>query len=153
MELSTGPGGLTVINDAYNANPESMRAGLKTLALLGKPAPGRDARRTIAVLGPMYELGQTTLDEHDAIGRLAVRLGIDKVIVVGPDAAAIHTGAQLQGAREEPVLTDDVAAAARVLERETAGDPANTVVLVKASRAAGLERVAAALLGSGESAG
>ncbi len=95
----------------------------------------------------------TTIDEHDAIGRLAVRLGIDKVIVVGPDAAAIHTGARLEGAREEPVQTDDVEAAVAVLERESGGDPANTVVLVKASRAAGLERVAAALLGSGESAG
>jgi UDP-N-acetylmuramoyl-tripeptide--D-alanyl-D-alanine ligase len=153
MELATGPGGLTVINDAYNANPESMRAGLKTLALLGKSAPGRDARRTIAVLGPMYELGPTTLDEHDALGRLAVRLGIDKVIVVGPDAAAIHTGARLEGAREEPVLTEDVAAAVGVLERETSADPSHTVVLVKASRAAGLERVAAALLGPGENAG
>ena len=114
MEVATGPGGLTVVNDAYNANPESMRAALKTLALLGKPAPGRDARRTIAVLGPMYELGPTTLDEHDAIGRLAVRLGIDKVIVVGPDAAADpHRRAAGRGRVEEPVLVDDVAAAAR----------------------------------------
>ena len=61
MEVATSPAGLTVVNDAYNANPESMRAALKTLALLGKPAPGRDARRTVAVLGPMYELGP---DQH-----------------------------------------------------------------------------------------
>ncbi len=153
MEVATGPGGLTVVNDAYNANPESMRAALKTLALLGKPAAGRSGRRTIAVLGPMYELGPTTLDEHDAIGRLAVRLGIDKIVVVGPDAAAIHTGARLEGAREEPVLVDDVAAATALVAAEVRSDPAASIVLVKASRAAGLERVADALLGPGKSAG
>jgi UDP-N-acetylmuramoyl-tripeptide--D-alanyl-D-alanine ligase len=153
MEVATSPAGLTVVNDAYNANPESMRAALKTLALLGKPAPGREARRTLAVLGPMYELGPTAQDEHDALGRLAVRLGIDKVIVVGPDAAAIHTGARLEGADEEPILVDDVAAAINVVAGEAASDPGHTVVLVKASRAAGLERIAAALLdGPGEHA-
>ncbi len=147
MEVATSPSGLTVVNDAYNANPESMRAALKTLALLGKPAPGRDARRTVAVLGPMYELGPTSDDEHDAIGRLAVRLGIDKVIAVGEDAAAIHTGAHLEGPRQEPVLVADVAAALEVLRDEIGPDTdPSTVVLVKASRAAGLERVAAALL-------
>jgi UDP-N-acetylmuramoyl-tripeptide--D-alanyl-D-alanine ligase len=147
MEVATTPYGLTVVNDAYNANPESMRAALKTLALLGKPAPGRDPRRTIAVLGPMYELGPTAAFEHDALGRLAVRLGIDKVVVVGDDAAPIQTGALLEGAREEPVLVADVAAALVVLAAEVRPDDhSNTVVLVKASRAAGLERVAAALL-------
>ncbi|HEX4015787.1 MAG TPA: UDP-N-acetylmuramoyl-tripeptide--D-alanyl-D-alanine ligase [Frankiaceae bacterium] len=147
MEVATTSSGLTVVNDAYNANPESMRAALKSLALMGKPASGRDARRTIAVLGPMYELGPTTVDEHDALGRLAVRLGVDKVVVVGADAAAIHTGARLEGAREEPVLAADVTAALAVLRDEISPDQAaNTVVLVKASRAAGLERVAAALL-------
>jgi len=147
MEVSTSPAGVTVVNDAYNANPESMRAALKTLALLGKPAPGREARRTIAVLGPMYELGPTAVDEHDALGRLAVRMGIDKVVVVGDDAAAIHTGARAEEPREEPVLVPDVAAALAVLAHEVGPDAgAHTVVLVKASRAAGLERLAAALL-------
>jgi UDP-N-acetylmuramoyl-tripeptide--D-alanyl-D-alanine ligase len=147
MEVATGPSGLTVVNDAYNANPESMRAALKTLVLLGNAVPGRDARRTIAVLGPMYELGPTSLDEHDALGRLAVRLGIDKVIAVGEDAAAIGTGARLEGAREEPVTAADVSAALALLRDEVGPEvAAHTVVLVKASRAAGLERVAAALL-------
>jgi UDP-N-acetylmuramoyl-tripeptide--D-alanyl-D-alanine ligase len=150
MEVDTTPAGVTVVNDAYNANPESMRAALKTLALLGKPASGRPARRTIAVLGPMYELGPTTVDEHDALGRLAVRLGVDKIVVVGPDAAAIHTGARLEGPEQRPVLVADTVAAAALLTDEVRpGD----VVLVKASRAAGLERVAAALLaGPGEHA-
>ncbi len=82
-----------------------------------------------------------------------MRLGIDKVIVVGSDAAAIHTGARLQGAGEQPVLVGDVTAALDVLAAETGPDAASAVVLVKASRAAGLERVAAALLaGPGEHA-
>jgi UDP-N-acetylmuramoyl-tripeptide--D-alanyl-D-alanine ligase len=100
----------------------------------------------------MYELGPASVDEHAALGRLAVRLGIDKVVVVGPDAAAIHTGAAGEGPREEPVLVDDVTAAVSAVAAETHDDPEHTVVLVKASRAAGLERVAAALLGPGENA-
>ncbi|HEX4428423.1 MAG TPA: UDP-N-acetylmuramoyl-tripeptide--D-alanyl-D-alanine ligase [Frankiaceae bacterium] len=143
MEVATSPSGLTVVNDAYNANPESMRAALKTLALLGKSAPGREPRRTVAVLGPMYELGPASTEEHDAIGRLAVRLGIDKLVVVGQDAAAIQAGARLEDARTQPLLVADVAAALAVLADEAGPD---TVLLVKASRAAGLERVAAALL-------
>jgi UDP-N-acetylmuramoyl-tripeptide--D-alanyl-D-alanine ligase len=151
MEVSTTPGGRTVINDAYNANPESMRAALKTLSLLGRPAPGRPARRTVAVLGPMYELGPTSIDEHDAIGRLAVRLDVGKLVVVGSDAAAIHTGACLEGSwGEESVLVEDVPAALALLAGQLRADD---VVLVKASRAAGLERIAAALLtGQGEGA-
>jgi UDP-N-acetylmuramoyl-tripeptide--D-alanyl-D-alanine ligase len=144
MEVTPGPHGRTVINDAYNANPESMRAALKTLALLGRPAADRPARRTVAVLGPMYELGATSADEHDAIGRLAVRLNVGKLIVIGSDAAAIHTGACLEGSwGEESVLVDDVPAALALLETELQDDD---VVLIKASRAAGLERVAAAIL-------
>jgi UDP-N-acetylmuramoyl-tripeptide--D-alanyl-D-alanine ligase len=148
MEVAEISGGRTIINDAYNANPESMRAALKTLAVLGRPSSGRAARRTVAVLGPMYELGPTSVDEHDAIGRLAVRLDVGKLIVVGSDAAAIHTGAWLEGSwGEESVLVADVPAALDVLKRELRdGD----VVLIKASRAAGLERVAAALLGESD---
>jgi UDP-N-acetylmuramoyl-tripeptide--D-alanyl-D-alanine ligase len=144
MEVATAARGQTVVNDAYNANPESMRAALKTLATLGRPAPGRPARRTVAVLGPMYELGPGSADEHDAIGRFAVRLGISKLIVVGSDAAAIHTGAALEGSWDgESVLVGDVPEALVLLSRELRDDD---VVLIKASRAAGLERIAAALL-------
>ena len=64
----------------------------------------------MAVLGPMDELGPTSVDEHDAIGRLAVRLDVGKLVVVGSDAAAIHTGADLEGSwGEESVLVADVA--------------------------------------------
>jgi UDP-N-acetylmuramoyl-tripeptide--D-alanyl-D-alanine ligase len=144
MEVREAPGGRTIINDAYNANPESMRAALQTLAVLGRPTSGRAARRTVAVLGPMYELGATSVDEHDAIGRLAVRLDVGKLVVVGSDAAAIHTGACLEGSwGEESVLVADVSEALEVLGRVLRDDD---VVLIKASRAAGLERVAQALL-------
>ena len=77
MERTDRADGITVINDAYNANPESMRAALRTLAELGR------GRRTWAVLGEMLELGDESVTEHDAIGRYVVRLNISKLIVVG----------------------------------------------------------------------
>src|SRR5699024_2783271 len=70
MERTERADGVTIINDAYNANPESMRAALRTLAELG----GSGARRTWAVLGEMLELGEDSVLEHDAVGRVAVRL-------------------------------------------------------------------------------
>jgi len=141
MEVSDRDDGVTIINDAYNANPDSVRAALKTLAAIGG---GR--RRTVAVLGEMLELGDSSRDEHDAIGRLAVRLDVSRLLVVGEGAKPIHLGASLEGSwNEESVFVHDIEAALEFLDRDvTAGD----VVLVKASRAAGLERVAAALLDS-----
>jgi UDP-N-acetylmuramoyl-tripeptide--D-alanyl-D-alanine ligase len=139
MEIHERDDGVTVINDAYNANPDSMRAALKTLAAIGG---GR--RRTVAVLGEMLELGESSRDEHDAIGRLAVRLDVSRLLVVGEGARPIHLGASLEGSwADESVFVPDVDAAVQLLREDvSAGD----VVLVKASRAAGLERVAAALL-------
>jgi UDP-N-acetylmuramoyl-tripeptide--D-alanyl-D-alanine ligase len=84
--------GVTVINDAYNASPDSMKAALQTLAQLG-----RMGSRTIAVLGEMAELGQYSVQEHDAIGRLVVRLNIDQLVVVGQGAKLIHMGATQEG--------------------------------------------------------
>ncbi len=138
MEVSERPDGVTVVNDAYNANPESMAAALRTLVDLG------EGRRTWAVLGEMRELGAGGATHHDAIGRLAVRLGVDRLVVVGREARAMHLGAGLAGGvGTESVFVPDADAAARLLGAEVApGD----VVLVKASRAAGLERVAIALL-------
>jgi UDP-N-acetylmuramoyl-tripeptide--D-alanyl-D-alanine ligase len=142
METRERADGVLVVNDAYNANPDSMRAALKTLAALGR-GRGPDAR-TIAVLGEMRELGDTSLEEHDAVGRLAVRLDISQLVVVGEGARPIHLGACLEGSwAEESVFVPDVEAATGWLrEHVRPGD----VVLVKASRAAALERVAAALL-------
>ncbi len=130
MEVSTRSDGVTVVNDAYNANPDSMRAGLEALVAMS------GGRRSWAVLGAMGELGESADDAHEAVGRLAAGLGVDRVVVVGSGAARIHTGAG------GSVLVEDVEAALALLRAELGpGD----VVLVKASRAAGLERVAAGL--------
>jgi UDP-N-acetylmuramoyl-tripeptide--D-alanyl-D-alanine ligase len=140
MEVTRRDDGVTVVNDAYNANPESMRAALKALVAM---AGGEN--RTFAVLGEMRELGEASLTEHDAIGRLAVRLNIHRLVAVGGrEAAWIDMGAKNEGSwGEESVLVPDVEAAVELLRGELApGD----VVLVKASRGAALERVADALL-------
>jgi UDP-N-acetylmuramoyl-tripeptide--D-alanyl-D-alanine ligase len=92
MQRSVRPDGVTVINDAYNASPDSMKAALQTLAQLG-----RLGSRTIAVLGEMAELGEYSIQEHDAIGRLVVRLNIDQLVVVGEQAKVIHMGASQEG--------------------------------------------------------
>jgi UDP-N-acetylmuramoyl-tripeptide--D-alanyl-D-alanine ligase len=143
METADRDDGVTVINDAYNANPDSVRAALKTLAAIGRGGGAR-GRRTVAVLGEMLELGAASSDEHDAVGRLAVRLDVSRLVVVGEGAKHIHLGASLEGSwDDESVFVPDADAALRFLEADLApGD----VVLVKASRGAGLERVAAALL-------
>jgi UDP-N-acetylmuramoyl-tripeptide--D-alanyl-D-alanine ligase len=146
MEVTERPDGVTVINDAYNANPESMRAGLEALAAISG-----GTRRGWAVLGGMGELGDTAALAHSGVGRLAARLGVRHLVAVGrsdpDDRAADHSPDYLAGYRagdgEDSMLVPDVASALEVLhDRLRPGD----VVLVKASRAAGLERVAAGLL-------
>ncbi len=141
MEVRETSSGITVINDAYNANPESMTAALKALAEFGRNRP---TRTTWAVLGEMKELGDDTVAEHDRLGRLAVRLHIHRLIAVGEGARALHLGAVQEGSWDgESEWVPDAAAAAEVLRRAaSAGD----IVLVKASRAVGLEAVAEALL-------
>ena len=126
------------MNDAYNANPESMRAALRSLAAM------RGRGRTIAVLGEMRELGADSIAEHDEVGRLAVRLDISKTIAVGQGARALYLGAAQEGSwNEEAVFVPDVDAAIELLRGLVQpGD----VVLVKASRSIGLEAVAHALL-------
>ena len=142
MEVHERADGVTVINDAYNANPDSMRAALKALAAVGR-GRGPDTR-TVAVLGEMRELGESSRDEHDALGRLAVRLDIHQLLVVGEPARPMHLGACLEGSwGEESVFVEDNAHALAWLREHVApGD----VVLLKASRAAALETVAEALL-------
>lgn len=138
MEVVDRADGVTVVNDAYNANPESVRAALDALvAVAGE-------RRTWAVLGEMRELGDDHDAEHEAAGRVVARHRIDRLVVVGEAARPMLRGATLGGsAGEESVLVPDVDAAVDLLRREVLpGD----VVLLKASRAVGLERVAAALL-------
>jgi UDP-N-acetylmuramoyl-tripeptide--D-alanyl-D-alanine ligase len=144
MELTVRPDGVVVINDAYNANPESMRAALKALASVTRSRTARfPGARSFAVLGQMAELGTSEQAEHDAIGRLAVRLSIARVIAVGEPARPIQHGAALEGSWDgEADWVPDAEAAVRALrEQLRPGD----VVLVKASRAASLERVALAI--------
>jgi UDP-N-acetylmuramoyl-tripeptide--D-alanyl-D-alanine ligase len=142
MEVTTRADGVTVLNDSFNANPESMSAALKTLATMARA--GNPRRRAWAVLGVMGELGGNTVSAHDEIGRLAVRLDISRLVVVGEQARPMHQGANLEGSwGEESVLVPDVEAAIALLREELRGDD---VVLVKASKAAALWRVADALL-------
>ncbi|MGW7453616.1 UDP-N-acetylmuramoyl-tripeptide--D-alanyl-D-alanine ligase [Streptomyces sp. NPDC054787] len=144
MEVTERADGVTIVNDAYNANPESMRAALRALAAMGGAARANGGR-TWAVLGPMAELGDDALAEHDAVGRLVVRLNVSKLVAVGGrEASWLQLGAYNEGSwGEESVLVSDAQAAVDLLRSELRpGD----VVLVKASRSAGLERVAQALL-------
>lgn len=129
------PGGVTVLDDSYNANPASMAAALRTLA--GLDVEGR----RWAVLGRMAELGPGGPQEHAGVGRLAAELGVDGVVVVGAEARPIAEAAEAAGLAHWLVDGPDAAVAA-LAGRLAPGD----AVLVKASRAAGLERVAAALV-------
>jgi UDP-N-acetylmuramoyl-tripeptide--D-alanyl-D-alanine ligase len=148
MEVTDRADGVTVINDAYNANPDSMRAALEALGALGA------GRRRIAVLGAMRELGEESEARHEELGRLAAESGIAGLVAVGPDTEPVLAGARAAagragsgGAGGDPVeihhAPDPDAAAALLAGRLRPGD----VVLIKGSRAAGLERVAELLLG------
>jgi UDP-N-acetylmuramoyl-tripeptide--D-alanyl-D-alanine ligase len=131
MEVLRRPDGVVVINDAYNASPDSMAAALKTLAQIT-----RDGQRSVAVLGEMAELGEYADEEHDRIGRLAVRLNVQKLIVVGHNARHIHNAAGLEGSWDgESVLVANADEAYDLLRDQLReGD----VVLVKSSGSAGL---------------
>jgi UDP-N-acetylmuramoyl-tripeptide--D-alanyl-D-alanine ligase len=133
--------GVTIVDDSYNANPESMRAALKALVSLA------GERRTIAVLGEMRELGEDSLAQHDALGRLAVRLDVSRLVVVGRGARAMYTGALLEGSfGEEAAFVSDIDEAQRWLaDNVLPGD----VVLLKSSNGSGLHLLADRLLGEG----
>jgi UDP-N-acetylmuramoyl-tripeptide--D-alanyl-D-alanine ligase len=131
MEVLGGRDGVTVINDAYNASPDSMVAGLKTLAQIASPSS-----RKVAVLGEMSELGEFSLEEHDRIGRMIVRLGIEKLVVVGEGARALHLAATHEGSwdgESQFVQTADEAYDLLAPDLRS-GD----IVFVKSSNSAGL---------------
>ena len=139
--MAQRPGGATVVNDSYNANPESMRAGLRALVDMADNSGGT----SWAVLGPMGELGEDSILLHDQLGRYVVRLSVDRLVVVGEsrEARALHTGAVLEGSWSgEAVLVSDWQEAARVVADELGP---RDVVLVKASQSEGLWKVAEAL--------
>ena len=130
MEVHQRADGVTLVNDAYNANPDSMRAALEALATMGQ------GHRTWAVLGEMRELGPESITEHDMIGRLAVRLNVSRLVAVGQGTQPIDAGARREGAAgEESTWVADIDAAYELLQQELVpGD----VVLLKSSHDAGL---------------
>jgi UDP-N-acetylmuramoyl-tripeptide--D-alanyl-D-alanine ligase len=142
MEVTERGDGVLVINDAYNANPESMRAALEALAAVAAPRRGSGGR-SFAVLGEMAELGPDAAAEHEALGRAAAHLGVSRVIAVGDAARPIRQAAALEGSWDgESSWVPDAEAAIALLRAELRPGDA---VLVKASRAASLERVALAI--------
>lgn len=139
MEVTERADGLVVVNDAYNANPESMKAAVDTLAGMGE----RSGRRTVAVLGTMLELGAGSPDAHRDVGRHTADAGIDVLLTVGPEAAAISEGYAAATSGGVTIPTAGRAEAADWLRHNVS---AADVVLVKASRGAALELIADDLL-------
>jgi UDP-N-acetylmuramoyl-tripeptide--D-alanyl-D-alanine ligase len=152
MEVHQRRDGVTVINDAYNANPESVRAALDALAHLTQASVGQGGRG-FAVLGHMAELGDTSRASHEDIGEYAAGLGgpgqagsaLAGLIAVGEEAAPLLDGTRrVRSWTGEAQAVPDGATAVQILANRL---KPSDVVLVKASRAAHLEGVAAALLG------
>jgi UDP-N-acetylmuramoyl-tripeptide--D-alanyl-D-alanine ligase len=140
MELTRRADGVLVVNDAYNANPDSTRAAIEALAHLAG-----NGRRGIAVLGYMAELGDIEAQSHEEAGRLAAQAGAALVVAVGAGAAPVLDGARAtSGWQGEAIaVPDPKSAVAELQNRLRPGD----VVLVKASKSAGLWEVADGLLG------
>lgn len=148
MDVFTTADGITVVNDTYNANPDAMRAALRSLVLMsehgtdGARLSGRERRRTFAVLGEMGELGDESIVEHDRLGRFLVRLDISSTICVGTSRAvhALWQGAVMEGSwGSEAVRVDTRAEAVALLRAQLRpGD----LVLVKASKSEKMWEVA-----------
>ena len=137
METFETASGVTVLNDAYNANPESMSAALKTARWMAT------GHRLAAVLGHMAELGPVAFVEHERLGELIVRIGVDRLVTVGEPARQIARAAIREGQLPQDVISFDAGdeAAEEVRAWARRGD----VVLLKGSRIAGIERVAETL--------
>jgi UDP-N-acetylmuramoyl-tripeptide--D-alanyl-D-alanine ligase len=147
MHVSRRADGLLVIDDAYNANPESMRAALDALAVLGQGRSGT----TWAVLGEMRELGADSSTLHEEVGRHAATLGLGRIVVVGAAAQGIARGARsVAGWSGEVEAAGSVDAATALVDTAVGRDD---VVLVKASNAIALWRVAESLVGPGREVG
>ena len=136
MELHELAGGVLLLNDAYNANSDSMRAAIDALSTIGADA---HVHRTLAVLGEMRELGDGSVEAHREIGAYAAAR-VDQLLVVGQDARGIHDGA-VESGTPSVLVEDNDAAVEWLREQVREGD----AVLVKASNGARLYEVAAAL--------
>ena len=140
MEVTERPDGVTVVNDAYNANPESMRAALRALA-----AMRRGEGRTVAAVGGMLELGADSDLEHERVGAHAAELGVDELVVVGPVARPAATAYQAAGGTRVTTVADRDEAREHLQETLRPGD----VVLLKSSRDSGLRLLGDELAGVG----
>jgi UDP-N-acetylmuramoyl-tripeptide--D-alanyl-D-alanine ligase len=136
MEVHELPDGITLVNDAYNANPDSMRAALRSLAAM------HGAGRTVAVLGEMLELGEDSVAEHEAVGRLAAELEINLVVTVGAGAGPVGRAFATAGGAQVHHATDVDEARTLLAGLLRAGD----VALLKSSRDAGLRHLGDALV-------
>jgi UDP-N-acetylmuramoyl-tripeptide--D-alanyl-D-alanine ligase len=141
MEVLQTPSGLRVVNDAYNANPASMAAALRTARVMA--AEGR----CVAVLGEMAELGSIGVEEHERVGELVARLGIERLITLGDAAHVIAVAAVREGV--EPDRVTRCSTVEEALEAVVSDARPGDVVLVKASRAVGLERLVELLTEAG----
>ena len=137
METFTTATGVRVLNDAYNANPESTAAALRTARWMA------GEERLIAVLGEMAELGPISEDEHDRVGELAARIRVDRLVTVGEAARAIARAAVREGMEPGDVASYDDPGGA--LEDVRGWARPGDLVLCKGSRVAGLETLAEAL--------
>jgi len=153
MEVDRTSSGTVIVNDAYNANPESMRAALEALVVMSRPpndtndtndASERVKRRSWAVLGEMRELGSASEGAHRELGRLVADLGIDRLVAVGDGTLPLHQAALEAMGPGRVQWVPDVDGAVALLGAALAPDD---IALIKASRSIGLERVAHALLG------
>jgi UDP-N-acetylmuramoyl-tripeptide--D-alanyl-D-alanine ligase len=141
MEVRQRADDVVVVNDAYNANPDSMLAACETLArMTRRRRTDRPGVQSWAILGQMLELGEVSAHEHEAIGRAVASLQIDHLVAVGTDAPAMVDAARGAGC-PDAVVAEDLDTVRAILQPRP-GD----LVLVKASRAVGLEKVAETLL-------
>jgi len=132
--------GAVVLDDTYNANPDSLRAALTTLRELA------EERRTVACIGDMLELDEPERS-HDEIGRFVASLGLDRLFTAGPLARRVHDAAVAHGMAASACVHAADSAALGVVARGVVGE--RDIVLVKGSRGARMERVVTALLEGG----
>jgi len=125
--------GRKVLADYYNANPGSVKAALETLASLGA------GTKSVAVLGDMLELGETAVEAHREIGRIAARLGVDILITVGELSRLMLAGARDAGMPEDRLFAAGSHAEAATLLKQHSGE--GDVVLIKGSRGMKMEKI------------
>lgn len=140
MAVSQLTSGALLIDDSYNANPDSMKAALRSLAVIAS----KTKRRSIAVLGHMSELGTESITAHDELGRLVVRLNLKKLYVVGQEARPIATGAIQEGSWGHEVEFFDSIDELHPELLEVLGE--DDVILLKGSNSAGIWKLADQLL-------